>query len=320
MPKLYQRNQAWYIDTGASAAGGRVSLGRITEAEAQEALRALAHGGEGPGVDFQSWAGEYAEWHSAEFPDSYYRVEQVLRQHLIPFFGAYNIGAIARHDVERYKRLRVDAGAAPGTVAKELRTLQAALNKAVEWDRLATNKARGVKPPRDTTSKPPRWYTAGELAQIYAVDSLHAPTWRLLVNTGMRRGEAMQLQWRDVSDEAIKVISEPGARTKSSKWRLVPVSPGARIALSALRAPTPYVLPRMDLPSLSRAFARSLARAQLDGSLHCLRHTYCSHLVMHGVDLRTIQVLAGHSTTRMTERYAHLAPEHLTAAGARLAL
>jgi site-specific recombinase XerD len=44
---------------------------------------------------------------------------------------------------------------------------------------------------------------------------------------------------------------------------------------------------------------------------HTLRHTYASWLVMSGVDLYTVQKLMGHSTISMTERYSHLAPDHL---------
>jgi site-specific recombinase XerD len=47
---------------------------------------------------------------------------------------------------------------------------------------------------------------------------------------------------------------------------------------------------------------------------HDLRHTFISRLVMKGVDLRTVQELAGHKTISMTVRYAHLAPEHNQAA------
>ena len=53
---------------------------------------------------------------------------------------------------------------------------------------------------------------------------------------------------------------------------------------------------------------------------HCLRHTFISRLVMAGVDLRTVQELAGHKTISMTVRYAHLAPEHNQAAIEKLDL
>jgi site-specific recombinase XerD len=56
-----------------------------------------------------------------------------------------------------------------------------------------------------------------------------------------------------------------------------------------------------------------------DITWHIFRHTYISRLVMAGVDLRTVQELAGHKDIKMTVRYAHLAPAHKLAAVDRLA-
>jgi site-specific recombinase XerD len=80
------------------------------------------------------------------------------------------------------------------------------------------------------------------------------------------------------------------------------------------------VIPRMAPASLSRACIHDIRRANLNGSLHTLRHTYISHLVMAGVPLRTVQKLAGHSTVAVTERYSHLAPGHLLDAGRAISL
>lgn len=118
--------------------------------------------------------------------------------------------------------------------------------------------------------------------------------------------------------------SEEGARTKSGHWRAIPISRGAGEALEALATASKprlgYVLPQVAQTSLSRAFVRTLGRCDLDGHIHCLRHTYCSHLVQSWVPLRTVQVLAGHASSRTTERYAHLAPSTLRDAIAGLAL
>lgn len=110
---------------------------------------------------------------------------------------------------ERYKQRRLQE-AAPGTVVKEMRTLQACLNHAVAWDVIPHNPIRYVKAPRDLASRPPRWYSKDELARIYSVEleipkcttkddaELHRKlrwSWQLLTNTGMRRGEALHLQW-----------------------------------------------------------------------------------------------------------------------------
>ena len=55
--------------------------------------------------------------------------------------------------------------------------------------------------------------------------------------------------------------------------------------------------------------AKKLAGLGSDVVFHTLRHTYISRLMMAGVDVRTVQELAGHKSITMTMRYAHLAPE-----------
>jgi site-specific recombinase XerD len=64
--------------------------------------------------------------------------------------------------------------------------------------------------------------------------------------------------------------------------------------------------------------AKKLAGLGKDVVFDCLRYTYISRLVMAGVDIRTVQELAGHRTITMTMRYAHLGPEHKERAVARL--
>ena len=70
------------------------------------------------------------------------------------------------------------------------------------------------------------------------------------------------------------------------------------------------------LRSVRKVFEGSLKRADITRYIrfHDLRHTFASHLVMKGVDLRTVAKLLGHRDIKMTMRYAHLAPEHLQAA------
>jgi site-specific recombinase XerD len=62
----------------------------------------------------------------------------------------------------------------------------------------------------------------------------------------------------------------------------------------------------------------SASRELADVTWHVFRHTYISRLVMAGVDLRTVQELAGHKDISMTTRYAHLSPDHKLNAVAKL--
>lgn len=332
MATVNKRGKSWVLNWSEGGRQYRKSLGPITHSEAERA-RKIKEAELAAGIQifsvaplFADYADEYLEWYEAEFPASYPRIEQIVRCHLKPAFGVFALDQIDPLMVERYKADRLRSvrvvGAKTktprkvktktGTVIKELRALHAMLNRAVEWRIIERHPFPSVKDPKTTDSKPPRFYTREELAALYAgSNGAHRWIWQLMANTGVRRGEALLLrkEW-DLGDR-LRILSLDEARTKSGRWREVPISPGAREALDQLGAVDGYIVPRMVPRSLSRAFTTCAKRAQLDGSIHCLRHTFCSHLVMQGVPLRTVQILAGHSTIRVTEQYAHLAPDHL---------
>jgi len=338
MAGKYLRGQTWYLTWVEGKRQIRQRLGPVTEAEAETAriAREQARGHIAlAGPQFLTYALTYGQWHSQEYPDSYYRVEQILRQHLIPYFKRRPLLTLTTDLVDDYKHRRFADGAAAGTIIKEIRTLKAMLNRAVETAVISHNPIQHAKAPKDLTSRPPRWYTKEELGLIYATElaiprettqedaELHRQyrwSWQLMVNSGMRRGEAIQLKWEHIGHDELRIVSEPGARTKSGKWRVIPITKGAAEAIEALRRPRPFVLPQVTPFSLTRAFSRTLGRADLTGSVHALRHTFCSQLVQAGIPLRTVQVLAGHSSIRITEKYAHLAPSSLREAIVNLQL
>jgi hypothetical protein len=103
-------------------------------------------------------------------------------------------------------------------------------------------------------------------------------------------------QWEiNIGNPVALVRSRPRRRAASEFW-----------TNDAMR-----VLPVITASWVTQQFGRCVKAAGLEGRLQDLRHTFYSHLVMNGVDLRTVQKLAGHSSMKVTERYAHLAPEHL---------
>lgn len=307
----------------------RISLGRISARDAEIARRQkeveVKSGRRfAPSVLFRDLGKRYVIWHRHEYPDSHQRIAQIIEQHLAPTFDLRPIGSITSDEIDEWKHARLASGAAPETVAKELRTLSAMFNRAAKpWKLLRDNPCDEVEPPRNVSSEPIRWYSKAELEVLYTHSPNHADIWRLLANTGLRRQEALQLMWREVSEDHIRVISKADARTKSGRWRIIPLSETARLALRRLKigaGPSGHVLTRVHRASLSRAFAHCQKRAKLDGNLHCLRHTFAAHLVSNEVPLRTVQVLMGHASFATTERYAHLSPGHLAGAISKLNL
>lgn len=270
---------------------------------------------------------EYLPWRARRFPASQARAEQIWRSHLRPHFQNAPLAAVDGAAVAGYERKRRAEGASDGTVKKELDLLGAMLRRAVEWgeiDRMPSQPARGVSVKR---RKAPVWYTQEQLEHLLTWSPYHGPIWMLMANTGVRRAEALAARWCDIREGRLYVEWRDDSRTKSGTWRSIPLNDRAWEALSYLgtypltRVPgAGHLLPRIAPQSLSRAFKKCAERAGLDGSIHCLRHTFCANLVTRGVPLRTVQLLAGHESMRTTEQYAHLGDDHLASAVARMAL
>lgn len=331
MATIYPRGGCWYLNWSQGGRQKRKTLGAITAHEA-ETIRV--------GKEYELRTGkrifvasplfddhleEYLTWHRSEYPDSHFRVKQIADQHLGYFHGKA-LSQITARDIDAWKverlatmvwrrqgKLRVKQPIARGSVAKELRTVHAIFEKAVEWKHIDDNPAEYTERTKSTSDKPPHYFTRVQLAALY--QCAHGLTYKLIANAGLRRSEALKLRWTtvDLDKRQIDVYSEPGARTKSGKWRLIPMSQGAYDALAALKeivGDSPYVLPRLTAPSLSRACIRDARRLKMPGSLHSLRHAYGAHMVMAGVSIRTLKDLMGHASIQTTMIYAHIAEDH----------
>jgi integrase len=171
-------------------------------------------------------------WHENEYPDSHYRTKQIIEDHLLPDFGLKPLNLITVAETENYKTKRRFLAKA-STVAKELRTLNAVINRAVNLKIISDNPISIVKAPQNSDSKPHRWYSTDELDALYKVSGRRAHWWRLFANTGMRRSEGQMLRRIWVQD-SIRILSSQDERTKSRKFRVIPITDGGRIALDAL--------------------------------------------------------------------------------------
>src|SRR6516165_9062106 len=146
-----------------------------------------------------------------------------------------------------------------------------------------------------------------------------------LYSTGTRRAELCRLQVNDIDSRRMMIRIQQG---KGRRDREVPLSPRL---LETLRVywrwmkPRTFLFPgtvkgcRADVPITPNiVWLACREAAQAAGitkhlSPHTLRHSYASHLLEAGADLRTIQVLLGHSRLEHTLVYLHLSPKHLQA-------
>jgi len=144
-----------------------------------------------------------------------------------------------------------------------------------------------------------------------------------LYSTGTRRSEATRLQVADIDSERMLVRIHSG---KGDRDRDLPLSP---VLLETLREywrwmkPKTFLFPgtrkgrRRDIPITPKAAWLACRQAAQNAGLdkrvspHMLRHSFATHLLEAGVDLRTIQVLLGHSNLNHTTVYLHLSQRHL---------
>lgn len=239
----------------------------------------------------------------------------------------------------------------PLTVKHALRLLRAALAAAVDAGKVRENAAREVRPPkpRAVIHEPWTFLDAAEVVAVEGCEAIPDPEraiYTVAIYTGLRLGELWGLRWDDVVLDGdrpeVTVRRSHAGATKSGRIRRVPLLPAARAALDRLTGRRDgWVFPgdhgqrrRDDDARWSPAWRKvtrrdgTVERVAINGyrqragitrrvRFHDLRHTCASHLLMGswGVRLPLEEVAAwlGHSSTAVTQRYAHLAPDHLSA-------
>jgi integrase/recombinase XerD len=150
------------------------------------------------------------------------------------------------------------------------------------------------------------------------LECLHQPNHRvillLMYATGLRVAEVSHLRVQDIDSQRMMLHIRQG---KMRRDRMVPLSP---VLLDILRSywrtarpvtwlfpgeqGSPFIHPR----TICRAFQRAARRAGLSKHItaHTIRHTYATHLLEAGTDIRTIQDLLGHRQLRTTTRYTQV--------------
>jgi integrase len=138
---------------------------------------------------------------------------------------------------------------------------------------------------------------------------------KLVLYSGLRRGELFKLEWRHVNFErGFIIIKQP----KGGRDQQIPLNQSARDLLESLPRNSKYVFPDKDggqRTQITREARTIMDKAGVPKgfrSFHGLRHTFASMLASSGqVDMYTLQRLMTHKDPRRTQRYAHLRDETL---------
>lgn len=276
-------------------------------------------------------------------PSTMQQYTSLINAHLVPALGAIPLQRLQpAHLTSMYVekrdsgRRRGTGGLAPRTVRHLHVVMHEALAFAVKHQIIIRNVADAVEAPRFGRKEMVTW-TPEDIRTFLAMadGDTYSPIWLLMVTTGLRRGEALGVRWRDIDlargtltvmQSVIDVgghvhISEP--KTRAGR-RTVKLSPLCVAALTAYRDRQPRRLltqPHHDLifttgdgkpvqpRVLSRAFDVLQEKAKVPRiRLHDLRHTHATLLFNDGKNIKMISQRLGHSDVGITLAvYTHLA-------------
>jgi len=293
------------------------------------------------------WLETYAKTNTR--PTTYASYEIYAKTHLIPALGAIPLQRLAPahlHALYAEKLIggRKD-GKAGGLSPRSVRYLHSiireALQHAFQLNMVVRNVADAVQAPR-VTRPPVKVWSAAEAGRFLAgaEGSAYAPVWRVLLTTGMRRGEVLGLRWQDcdlsrgiiaVRQTLVDVqgkVSFGEPKTKSGR-RTITLDPATLAALKEHRTRqleqrlaigpqwTDYDLVFTGLNgnwihprNLARAFGLLVKKATLPYiPLHGLRHTSATLLLTQNIHPKVVSERLGHSSIGITlDTYSHVLP------------
>lgn len=231
------------------------------------------------------------------------RDERTLRIHSLPRFGNHRLTSITPKLLAEYQALRASE-AKPATVNREIALLKTMFNLAIRWGYADKNPVLGLKMLREDNLTQ-RVLSPEEEARLLEVSKEPYRSFIVLgLNTGLRRGELLDLRWEDVSLPFGQLVVR---RSKGGEPRKVPLNRPSQEVLRKLRPKeTGRVFPEGEIRALDHHFREARLKARIQGlRIHDLRHTFASRLVARGADLVTVKDLLGHSVILTTMRYAY---------------
>ena len=239
--------------------------------------------------------------------------------------GSRRLDEITTADVQALKSALQEKS--PKTVNNTISTLGKMLRVAVEWGVLDELPCRL----RLLRYRPPEmsFYDFGDYAQLVGAATKLGQEELIAVllggDAGLRCGEITALEWSDVNLPRGFITVARSAwhgkvtLPKGGRSRRVPLTSALAAALKAHRAASLLKGPRVLLaeragPASQKVLRTWMGAAQrraglkVNGNLHILRHTFCSHLAMRAAPAMAIKELAGHANLSTTQRYMHLSP------------
>jgi integrase/recombinase XerD len=243
-----------------------------------------------------------------------------------------SVDALTRSDLEQFVRELMASGRSPRSVARAIARYRGLYRFLVVDGRLTASPADDLRPPR-AWKVLPRYLAVDDVDRLIAQPDVDTPRGlrdraliELLYATGMRVTELVSLRPSDINLEASYLT----CTGKGDKQRIVPIGDEAadwvrkylrqgRPALLRKRtSPRLFVNARGGGPGLTRVGFWKILKAYAKHaglsrtlSPHVLRHSFATHLLERGADLRAIQMMLGHADLSTTQIYTHVLEQRM---------
>jgi len=236
-----------------------------------------------------------------------------------------DVTSLDRRDLEEFVRRLMASGRSPRSVARVVACVRGFYRFLVLDRRAARNPAEDLRAPRSWPALP-KFLTLEEVDRLIGQADVTTPLGlrdraliELLYATGLRVSELVGLRAADINLNAGYLVCSG----KGSKQRLVPIGEEAAAWVRRYQKEArPQLVKKASAPRLfvnahggplSRVgFWKNLKRygrqagLRADLSPHVLRHSFATHLLDRGADLRAIQMMLGHSDLSTTQIYTHV--------------
>ncbi len=260
---------------------------------------------------------------SAYLSDVHLFIEWVGRQSIV------TPDVVTKDVVRQYIGFLTTMKMAKRTTGRKLAALRRYFGWLARNQQISVDPTIGVRTPSDT-GRLPKVLTNEQLGALLQTDDTDQPDWKiardtavieLLYGSGLRVSELCSL---DIDSINVKQLAV-SVMGKGGKERRVPVGEPSLVALKQWVALRSEVVTNASTVALfvnsrgTRLGTRDVRRIIDARSLapthpHALRHTYATHLLDNGADLRAVQELLGHADVATTQRYTHVSKERLKSA------
>ncbi|WP_281170744.1 site-specific tyrosine recombinase/integron integrase [Jeotgalicoccus marinus] len=232
-------------------------------------------------------------------------------------------------DARSYLSSLYDRGLKKATVSRKISSLRSYYNYLLDRDAVEINPFSNLPFPKKESQLPDFMYDNEINALFDSMDTGHKMYLRdraiieLLYATGIRASELINIKLSDIdfTAQALKVLG------KGRKWRVVPFNNSTRESLKDYLDEFSTPIKGIDTIWINQRQGQLTVRGlrhiidmvvkrsalHLDVHPHTFRHTFATHLLNNGADLRAVQDLLGHESLSTTQRYTHVTTEQIKA-------